>query len=425
MQTRWTIILVASLAANALLAMVVLRSRPPADSAPITTTAQTPVESNSRPAEAPNSESTAPSSVNAPNVSTFHWAQIESEDYKVYIQHLRAFGVPEAAIRDIIMADVAKLYRPKMAALRPVPSLRTNFWENRFGNPNSSANQTKEQREQLRALQKEQSDLVKSLLGEKVYEDMNAAAGGVDWMERQFGPLTPELREKVSAMQQRYQEATSDIYAKANNYIDQDTQVDLRAARKKFRDELSTVLTPQQLENYELRSSDMANNMRYQMQYFEPNEAEFRAIFKAKEAAEELNTARSNSGQRPSPDEMKAMQQKQKEQDDALAAALGPDRMKEYRLADQYEFKNLLDGGVAKEVVFKVADMKTEVETASRLIRQDQSLTPDQRTAALRDIQRETEKSLNDLLGERRARYYTRSGGYWLRNLAPPPAPAR
>ncbi|MBC8002519.1 MAG: hypothetical protein H7X97_08015, partial [Opitutaceae bacterium] len=353
-------------------------------------------------------------------VSSFQWAQLESEDYKVYIERLRAFGVPEAAIRDIIIADVAKLYRPKMAALRPAQSVRTNFWENRFANRNISANQTKEQREQLRALQKEQTDLVKSLLGEKVYEDMNAAAGGVDWMERQFGPMSPEVREKVSAMQQRYQEATSEIYAKANNHIDQDTQVDLRAARKKFRDELATVLTPQQLENYELRSSDTANNMRYQMQYFEPNEAEFRAIFKAKEAEAELNAARSNSGQRPSPDELKAMQQKQKEQDDALAAALGPDRMKEYKLADQYEFKNLLDGGVAKEVVFKVADMKTEVETASRLIRQDQSLTPDQRTAALRDIQRETEKSLNDLLGERRARHYSRSGGSWLRNLSPP-----
>ena len=138
-----------------------------------------------------------------------------------------------------------------------------------------------------------------------------------------------------------------------------------------------------------------------------------------------MNAARSNSDKRPSPDEMKAMQQRQKEQDDALAAALGPDRMKEYKLADQYEFKNLLDGGVTKEVVFKVADMKTEVETASRLIRQDQSLTPDQRTAALREIQTETEKSLSALLGERRARYYTRSGGYWLRNLAPPPTPAR
>ena len=111
----------------------------------------------------------------------------------------------------------------------------------------------------------------------------------------QFGPLTPELREKVSAMQQRHQEANSDIYAKANNYIDQDTQVELRAVRKKFRDELAIVLTPQQIENYELRNSDTASNMRYQMQYFEPNEAEFRAIFKAKEAAEELNASRSNS----------------------------------------------------------------------------------------------------------------------------------
>ena len=32
----------------------------------------------------------------------FHWAQIESEDYKTYIARLRSIGCPEPTIRDII-----------------------------------------------------------------------------------------------------------------------------------------------------------------------------------------------------------------------------------------------------------------------------------------------------------------------------------
>ena len=44
MQSRWTIILVASLAANAALAMVVFRGRPAADSAPVIAIAEIPGE---------------------------------------------------------------------------------------------------------------------------------------------------------------------------------------------------------------------------------------------------------------------------------------------------------------------------------------------------------------------------------------------
>src|SRR6266511_3456190 len=80
----------------------------------------------------------------------FHWSQLESSDYKEYISRLRAFGVPEKTVRDIIYADVAKLYRPRLLALQPPPSTRTNFWEDYSSY--TRPQRTKEQREQYRAL---------------------------------------------------------------------------------------------------------------------------------------------------------------------------------------------------------------------------------------------------------------------------------
>src|SRR5262245_56336349 len=43
----------------------------------------------------------------------FHWTEVESADYKEYISRLRAVQCPEETIRDIIVADINKLYAPR------------------------------------------------------------------------------------------------------------------------------------------------------------------------------------------------------------------------------------------------------------------------------------------------------------------------
>jgi hypothetical protein len=57
-------------------------------------------------------------------------------------------------------------------------------------------------------------------------------------------------------------------------------------------------------------------------------------------------------------------------------------------------------------------------------VRRDQSLTPEQRTAALAAIRSETEKNVAATLGEKNFKTYKRYG-YWMRNIAPTPSPAR
>jgi len=55
----------------------------------------------------------------------FHWSQLESSDYRVYIANLRAIGCPAPTLRDIISADVDTLYTKKRKKLRldgPAPA---------------------------------------------------------------------------------------------------------------------------------------------------------------------------------------------------------------------------------------------------------------------------------------------------------------
>lgn len=50
-----------------------------------------------------------------PRPPTFHWSQVESTNYFVYIAKLRAVGCPEQTIRDIISADLLAAIRGSSA----------------------------------------------------------------------------------------------------------------------------------------------------------------------------------------------------------------------------------------------------------------------------------------------------------------------
>ena len=93
--------------------------------------------------------------------------------------------------------------------------------------------------------------------------------------------------------------------------------------------------------------------------------------------------------------------------------------MAEYKLMSQYDYRTLLDAGIAKETVMKIPDVKKEAESAASKIRKDNSLTQEQKNDALKAIKAETTKALADMIGERRSKYYQQSSGWWLRNLAP------
>src|SRR6266850_6149243 len=57
-----------------------------------------------------------------PPAARFNWREVESPDYRTYIANLRAIGCPEETIRDIVIADVNKLFAVRKDTLRdPTP----------------------------------------------------------------------------------------------------------------------------------------------------------------------------------------------------------------------------------------------------------------------------------------------------------------
>ncbi len=348
----------------------------------------------------------------------FSWRDVESEDYKKYIANLRVIQCPEETVRDIIIADVNKFYASRLKPLRkPVEDFK--FWKNE-NNWGGGRRENDEYYKVQMETEKEKRELLKELLGADYEKEIAKQYGWSDQSQDPFNEKLPqETKDKLSEIQRKFGEQQSEIYRKAKGYHDEYVQADLKKIEKERRAEMAKVLSPEDLFEWDLRNSQTAQNMKWnELQGFDTSEEEFRAIFKAKLAAEDART--DGATDKAAREEL---MKTQKESQDALKATLGEDRYKEYQLAQNWEYKELARiaerQGVPKESAIQVYEMKADVEKAARAINADKTLTPEVRKEKLLAIKQATEQEVTSSLGERGYKAWKRNA-WWLRNIIPP-----
>ena len=178
----------------------------------------------------------------------FHWSRIESTDYPTYVANLRAIGAPETTLRDIILADLEKLYQSRLDASRQANE--GQFWH------------TTEQREKARRelnrrereLNREKRVLIKALLD----LDYDQSALEAWWDEPEFALVLGFLPEskpvEVIAVLNLFGEQDNEIDDRAGGIL---TPEDVALKKRFFKQmlaELGRQLTPSELEEVELRS---------------------------------------------------------------------------------------------------------------------------------------------------------------------------
>ncbi len=342
--------------------------------------------------------------------SEFTWANVEAADYKRYIANLRKIECPEETIRDIIIADIEKYYRNKLAPFRrPKEEREFKFWKNeRYWGPRESA----EYYEANRAAEKEKRELIKELLGVDYVEEKQKQFGWSDENDP-FNKLPADKKEQIGNIMRKFGDMEQDIYRRANGELFDDDAKELAKIRKQRHDEMAKVLSPEELFEWEVRHSNTAQNMKWnELAGFDATEEEFRAIFKVKQASDY-----------PDPDEDKTVaQERRKSADEQLKQVLGDERYKDYQQAQNWEFRELArltDGlELGRDVAKKVYGMKDDVMKAAREVRKDQSLTQEQREAKLLEIKTAAEQEIIQSLGQRGFKAYKRNA-WWLRELAP------
>ncbi len=350
------------------------------------------------------------------------WRSLESTNYYQFIQNLRAFDCPEETIRDIIITDVAKLYgrrRSEMRAEYPAPK----FWQS--FDPLGGSTEPVELQRRLRQLEKEQRLLIRELLGVDLQLELARYSGDADAIERSYSFLPSAKQAQVRALAGQFDELEQDLYVRARGWLLDGDQEELRQLQRQRREQMAALLDPQELEEYELRFSETSNNLRSQMIGFQPNEEEFRRIFRLQQTFDqEYNQAFDLRDESAQAAKAGARDQAEEALTAEIQKSLGPERYAEYQRAQDTDYRNLLQLGerldLPADVANKIYSMKMAAERVKLQVDSNPNLSEEQRARLMADLARTTSREVQRTMGKMGFQTYQENGGQWLPSLSIP-----
>jgi len=403
-----------SLAANAAL---ISKLRSPSSATSGVATASTP---STGPATA-GSAAAAPAAANAAKVPGENWEALRGDgDLPALVARLRAAGYPASVVRAIVSAEISERFAARRKALSPTPEETAAFWSNRSLSSSASDPARMAAR---RELNREQSKLFKDLLGPDAQVDQIELSA---YQKRQYGDLPRQKIDQIQEIMQDYSDLMSQVRNEAQGVMLSEDRQKLAYLEAERRKDLAKLLTPEEFEEYQLRTSNTASQLRYSLAAFEPTEQEFRALFKLQEAYDDRfgQYGTSVRGTTESAQERQAAEKK------LIADAkelLGPERGAEYERSRDYSYQNVANLAkrldLPKDTALTVYNLQKDTEQRANALRSERGLTPDQRVQQLTTLAAEATAKVASALGDRGFAAYKENAGTWLKYIVPQPAP--
>jgi hypothetical protein len=384
---------------------------PSKDSSPTSKTPANKTDSH----EAPNS-SHAPSS-SSPDDENL-WARLDSENFDLLAKNLREARFPPRLVRSLIFNLVqarGEIARANIQGKSPdLP-----YWKTTQYFPDDPI---------LKARIREINEAGNKVLSKYLFdpsivqeEEFTAA-----YMRQRYGELPAETLQSLLKIQKDYNELISEASKTLRNGADRQLTPDersrialLKAERNK---DILSLLTPEQFEQYELRSSPTAENLRAKLDVFRPSEAEYKAIFRLQRGIDK----RLNLDENSDAETKRAATEAMKTFSPQIEAALGPDRYADYVQATKPGAgqinRLLIRLDLPLRTATQIDAVQTDVTQRAKNIRDDNHLSPSERDLRLSALAQEARTKLSNTLGGQRGlEAYSDIKGDWLRALQPKP----
>jgi hypothetical protein len=348
------------------------------------------------------------------NVIYCDWRMMESSDYRSYIANLRAIGCPEQTIRDIIIADVNKLFEERAQQIGPVQDF--DYWKaGTAKGPNANA----ERAQRHLALAQEKRALLKELLGID-FNDSSAILDLLNPLKAKYAFLTPEKQQQMLELEARYAARLAELSVQFPKDASNGPRYQELMAQKDA--EIASLLDPQEREDYQLRYSRTAQRLRESFGAFDPAEHEFREIFRQQKSFDDrFGTSDANLAPEERDTRVAALAEKRTH----LKAIMGEQRFSEYEHESWFQNSSLKDVAqkfnLSKEKAFQALDVTWLAQEQAMLIRASSGLSEQQRDETLLALRGQVEASLQQLLtAEGYAAYMKRRHGWMAAFPAPP-----
>jgi hypothetical protein len=360
----------------------------------------------------------AASPVTVIRTNAFDWAQLESEDYRTYITRLRSIGCPEQTIRDIVIADLEKMMAARVQQIEGHKE-PPKYWKPDRKELVRTAD-TLDKMARKQEVDFEKREVIRDLLGIDLAAERSRNQGETDFYEERLSFLSPDQRTRVRIIMERANRAEVALREKSwleNDELTAEERKQLAEIQKGKEKEIASLLTSQELEQYNLWFSPSAYRVRDSFFAMEPSEDDFLAVYQIQRGFDEKwqDVEPANL----TPIERQEYEQAQKDYEAAIHEYLGEDRYTQYQQSRDSDFQQLqaaaaqfgLNLGVASEVY----GFKKVLEEERSRVGQMPGLTKEQRDRVSAALAEEAERSIIEVMGPKAYRYYLRSGaGKWI-----------
>lgn len=349
------------------------------------------------------SSSTASVAPSTPALSIQQKALLESGD----VNELVGAGFSEEVARQLIAGRAYVLMRGKMDALRGhAPGSGTDYWKEDL-NFYSPANL--QQRSQVMSTQNEYAETLRRLFG-----DDSAAFGGGD---PRLNFLPKEKREILRRIEQDYREMQAELYGEFASFSLPADREKLALLEKEKQRDILAALTPKEAEEFELRSSQTANDIRNIYGEAIQSEADYRKIFALQKAFDDqyhMQKFYASGNVTQQATEARALAERKMHAD--IKEALGADVYasmirasdNDYQALSGLEKRLQLPAGTA-EAVYEKRDVYA---TQSRAISENHSLSPSARREQLAALAQQATIDLQANLGRQGAELYAQRSNW-------------
>lgn len=339
----------------------------------------------------------------------FTWDQLESTNYVTFIKNLRAVGCPEPTIRDMIVADVNRIYARRRLDEVTYPNYQ--WWRSEPDPAVVQAATTK-----LADLENERRGILTSLLGPDWDAQDNeeiAARAGITLTGPLLGDLPPDAKAQVYAVVAKGQlkiEAYEAAQRTANKPVD---PMEIVRLREEALNPLVTLINPSQYEEFLLRYSPGAQQLREHLRALELTPDQFRELF---------NAAGGISGQPVfyyagnDPALIAQRQQLRAQEEAIIKETLGDQAYAAYQLNQDPLYqssKSMADQlGLPETEAGSIYEINRATQAELKRIRTDPDLTADEKVEAISQTQVEQQQSLEQLLGPEKFQAWLTNGAF-------------
>jgi uncharacterized protein YdcH (DUF465 family) len=336
-------------------------------------------------------------------------ALLATEDLRTLIARLRAAGFPDRAIRAIIEAKLAERNNARLREIAPAPL--DAYWKSR---PLASGAQDEYERARLLA---EQSRVTRELLGSIVPESDDDISPE---QRRRYGNLSAAKIQQLERIAADYEEMKRALVAATGGISLPVDREKIAVLEREKRADLAALLTPEELEGYDMRQSPITRELRETLGALKVSEAEFRTIFQIYDGLSDRIKSPAGFDQR-TPAEQSAWWAQSRiaiaERDAQLRATLGEERYAEFARASDREYRELVELAEQNkrplEEANRIFALRDRVTKETARISADVSLTAVQKAEALESLDRSVRTQLASTFGQSAADDYAKIK-YWV-----------